>query len=1320
MPGRRCLLCADVDDLLDGEVLLELTRMLLSDAVPSPSDAGDAYDDTARVELALEALAGRGGLDLGGFKSDADVLVAVSGAAARWAAGDCRVIAPILAFLKDALAARALAEDPTLRTPRATRRSSPSATSTRALEALGRVGDRNTESTNPAREAGSASFTSPTATTPTSPSATSPPPRARDDAPTRDGISSLARLASSDVDDAAGSDDAGSDDAGSLAGWVARAASPERVAVGGGDSRPNAVRFGSPRAGSPGASHAAYAPSPRESAQAWSSRASIFRLTPAQQDIVLWMLSLGVRLPGAEVAGRRATSMPKSTEILEEMAKGLLLCDLATRLEGVHVGDVCARPKVTQEAMHNANRALDVFRRARRCRSDHMWSAREIAVGDAATCWGLLGDLRAAYGDARKRRSVGRNIRVPPALDARSAGRGSPVDAGGGETAAGRAASREASPTKPSKPSGSDDWRRGGAARTLAERGYPSPLAKAAAAVSASRASRARRERDARWTAAATRREERDGSPTSFAASPRRSSRTGRERARDASPGRARSRPRTLDPEGGPGSRYSRGGAIRSPSRIRRSSEGKGKPRAASATTRERPGYDPSGYVSPNEGGRRRATSARRFRDFSPPAWPRSFAKTNATSARSRSARSRTATGTTPSRRDLDALASRAARAAARAGNVPVVFEYNEGPPPPMPPASRRDEEVREWLRSLRLGVLPREEASELLSNPLRNGVLLSDLMTTLVGAPPLRRRDRDPRSLAVARANVERALVPLRTIPGAIPPALTWSTEGMLKGMRENIFGLLWYVKRAVPEQKRYARAAVPWEDPAAGPGVARVGKPGSHVLGGGLAYASTPRMSLPGTPRSPLVGAPSNVAETLAVAAAASDVSALNVADAIVTGTPAECAELGANRCSESYQFVPLPVARNARNASSRNSSPSAAPGIATRIERGVATSGYEALAAYGDEGIRRLESSVVRWLHAMGLLSDDALAGSFATLCPELSKGTLLCDLVAAIEGIPVVGVFRPPKSVATARANVRRACERLARHRGMCRRHLFDHDEIAAGSPGAVLALLEDVRVFYDGHPPRTSAKHWNENVPYCPEMGMGRPPPGRDANPPPSSPGRVLDPMRAMERGDDEDRDEDPDDDVNLDDEDAFGSDSEPPRGSRDRSRDRSNDRDPSLVGSPPGIRDGAHPHPRSPPSDPTATPPPSGAPVRLGASVGSFARPSGPSRPSLVASSPVKAARDAAAALEGWRASVVATVDRATDGSYHPTVSTRPTRVGEVVRAGAWEASSFPRTRAGAAEVEKSRAERSAAAAAAAVVRKGRKAVKESMRVRRR
>ena len=52
----------------------------------------------------------------------------------------------------------------------------------------------------------------------------------------------------------------------------------------------------------------------------------------------MWILGLGIGLPGAAVEDGRATSMPKSTEILAEMAKGLLLCDLATRLEGVHVG----------------------------------------------------------------------------------------------------------------------------------------------------------------------------------------------------------------------------------------------------------------------------------------------------------------------------------------------------------------------------------------------------------------------------------------------------------------------------------------------------------------------------------------------------------------------------------------------------------------------------------------------------------------------------------------------------------------------------------------------------------------------------------------------------------------------------------------------------------------------------------------------------------------------------------------------------------------------------------------------------------------------
>ena len=113
------------------------------------------------------------------------------------------------------------------------------------------------------------------------------------------------------------------------------------------------------------------------------------------------------------------------------------------------------------------------------------------------------------------------------------------------------------------------------------------------------------------------------------------------------------------------------------------------------------------------------------------------------------------------------------------------------------------------------------------------------------------------------------------------------------------------------------------------------------------------------------------------------------------------------------------------------------------------------------------------------------------SFVALCPALATGVALCDLVTAIEGVPVVGVFRNPKSVATAEANARRACERLARHKNMSRRFLFRAADVAAGVVGVLLGLLEDVRVFHDGHPPRVDgSKKWDPRVPYCPEEDFG--------------------------------------------------------------------------------------------------------------------------------------------------------------------------------------------------------------------------------------
>jgi hypothetical protein len=159
-------------------------------------------------------------------------------------------------------------------------------------------------------------------------------------------------------------------------------------------------------------------------------------------------------------------------------------------------------------------------------------------------------------------------------------------------------------------------------------------------------------------------------------------------------------------------------------------------------------------------------------------------------------------------------------------------------------------------------------------------------------------------------------------------------------------------------------------------------------------------------------------------------------------------------------------------------------------TNAHGGFAPSlGYEALPRYSPDAVRRLEASTVAWLARTGLLGDEATVAkkSFVALCPALATGVALCDLVTAIEGVPVVGVFRNPKSVATAEANARRACERLARHKNMSRRFLFRADDVAAGVVGVLLGLLEDVRVFHDGLPPRVDgSKKWDLNEPYCPE------------------------------------------------------------------------------------------------------------------------------------------------------------------------------------------------------------------------------------------
>lgn len=157
-------------------------------------------------------------------------------------------------------------------------------------------------------------------------------------------------------------------------------------------------------------------------------------------------------------------------------------------------------------------------------------------------------------------------------------------------------------------------------------------------------------------------------------------------------------------------------------------------------------------------------------------------------------------------------------------------------------------------------------------------------------------------------------------------------------------------------------------------------------------------------------------------------------------------------------------------------------------------------------------------MRWLHSLGLVPEAALAGGFGEALAVLASGTLLCDLVAAIEGTPVKGVFKKPVAEAARSSNVRRACARLARHGDMSRRYLYFEAEMVRGDRAVLLGLLEDIHRFYDGLAPLPAELPADAKTPYpapyLPGVEYGTPFANRPPLPPPlpdHSPKRTPEP-----------------------------------------------------------------------------------------------------------------------------------------------------------------------------------------------------------------
>lgn len=82
------------------------------------------------------------------------------------------------------------------------------------------------------------------------------------------------------------------------------------------------------------------------------------------------------------------------------------------------------------------------------------------------------------------------------------------------------------------------------------------------------------------------------------------------------------------------------------------------------------------------------------------------------------------------------------------------------------------------------------------------------------------------------------------------------------------------------------------------------------------------------------------------------------------------------------------------------------------------------------YTVDEIRKLEISLIQWLQSLGLIKSQNIA-TILDFEKEIRNGTLLCELAQIISNNkqPINGIFKDPKTDATAISNIRKALENL---------------------------------------------------------------------------------------------------------------------------------------------------------------------------------------------------------------------------------------------------------------------------------------------------
>jgi hypothetical protein len=143
------------------------------------------------------------------------------------------------------------------------------------------------------------------------------------------------------------------------------------------------------------------------------------------------------------------------------------------------------------------------------------------------------------------------------------------------------------------------------------------------------------------------------------------------------------------------------------------------------------------------------------------------------------------------------------------------------------------------------------------------------------------------------------------------------------------------------------------------------------------------------------------------------------------------------------------------------------------------------------YGAVAIKRLETSLLSWLHSLQILS--RLPTSLQEVLPQIKHGSLVCALVNLL----VLGSTRGrhsgnyaqleyvenPKTVVSCQQNLHKALVVLQKVPRMSQKWTWKEKELLTGNSASALGLLEDLHRMADGLPARKRGASYHSDGPY---------------------------------------------------------------------------------------------------------------------------------------------------------------------------------------------------------------------------------------------